>query len=989
LNKHFLWLPIALFLFTLAFFYRQITTDFVLARGDTFAYFYPYWQARSEALMAGRLPLWSPHLFMGVPLLANSQLGTFYPLNWLVAPLPLLEAMRLSMVLHVGWALAGAYVLARSAARLDRLPALTAAIVFAFGGYMLGRVEQINQLQGLSWLPWLLLILHHAGTRPGRATPLLALALGLQFFTGHTQTVFISGVGMGIYALCLPGRWRRLLMLALASVLAMMLALPQLIPTLELTSVSNRSGGLNTNEATAFSFNPFLAGRGLLPSYDLPIFTEYIAYPGIVALALAVAGVIGSGLNRRGTEDAEKVSSLSLSSLLNKLFTPSFPWLVLILVGVVFALGQYTPVYWWLASLPGFNLFRVPARWLVLAALGIALLAGIGAQALPALTVRRRLVVTGVWLAVIAACAGAALLLTARNPEPVPATPPGDTTLLGWGVAMVVGILAINLFNHQDAKDAKKGFVSESKPAGGMDAINGVRTNMALYGRHLWRPLKSYEYLLSISSSILLIKPFFPSFWRLGVVLLVTAELWFAARALPYNQLVPPDVVTGQRFTVSQMLALNQDDTPPGRLLSITNLLFDPGDRAALEARYRGLGMSETEIRTAFVALKQQESLSVNLPLYWGIPTVDGFDGGVLPTRYYSAFVSLMTPSDALRTIDGRLREILAQESCRGACVPDVRWLALTNTRYLLTDKIYDVWHDDAAYDTTLTRTLIAGETLTMRASATLTTSHIDVLLVGSAPQLTGVIDAEGRVTDAQLTGEVITQIDDATLIRYTLETVTPIAGAQIEATDTVEVRALTLRDMRANVFQQTQPEGWQRILSSDIELYENLNVLPRAWVVGDAQFVADDIYGTEAALEIMRAASFDPARSVVLASQPLEGTERTAGFSPLSVAATVLSYSDERIVVTVESEAAGYLLLSDAWYPGWRATVNGSETSVLRANVMFRAVAIPAGRSEVVFEYRPVWLAWLPVMALGWLVVGGLAVVAFRYKSNVLSQTA
>ncbi|MDX2139523.1 MAG: hypothetical protein SF123_15670 [Chloroflexota bacterium] len=925
-----MWLCIVFALLTLAFFYPHITTDFVLARGDTFAYFYPYWQVRSEALMAGRLPLWAPELFMGVPLLANSQLGTFYPPNWLVAPLPLLDAMRLSMLLHVGWALAGAYLLARRAARLDRLPALTAAAVFAFGGYMLGRVEQINQLQGLSWLPWLLLILHHADTRPRRATLLLALALGLQFFTGHTQTVFISGVGMGIYTLCLPGRWRRLRTLVIASLLALVLALPQLIPTIELTSVSNRSGGLNPNEATAFSFNPFLAGRGLLPGYDLPIFTEYIAYPGILALALAVAGVIGKSSKHQDSKVTGSERRVLIQD--NRGFSPAFPWIVLTLVSIVFALGQYTPIYWWLASLPGFNLFRVPARWLVLVALGIAILAGIGSQALPSFTLRLRWVVTGVWLAIIAACAGAALLLTTRNPEPVPAPPPGDATLLGWTVAVGMGIVVI--------------------------------------------------YLLSRHSTPLN-KHFSPFSWRLGVLLLVTAELWFAARALPYNQLVPSDVVTGQRFTVSQMLALNENDTPPGRLLSITNLLFDPGDRAALEARYRGLGMSEAEIRTAFVALKQQESLSVNLPLYWGIPTIDGFDGGVLPTRYYSAFASLMTPPDALRTIDGRLREILAQESCRGACMPDSRWLALTNTRYLLTDKIYDVWHDDAAYDTTLARTLIAGEVLRMRAAAPLVTTHIDTLVVGAAPQLTRVIDAEGRTTDVQLTGEVVTQIDDATLVRYTLETVTAIVGAQVEATGAVEVRALTLRDMRANVFQQTQPEGWQRILSSDIELYANLNVLPRAWVVGSAQFVADDIYGTEAALDIMRDSAFDPARSVVLAGSSDGEARQTTGIMPVSAAAEVISYNDERIVISVESDTPGYLLLSDAWYPGWHATINGRETPVLRANVMFRAVGIPAEQSEVVFEYRPVWLTWLPMMALSWLVVGGLTIFTTLQKPS------
>ena len=90
------------------------------------------------------------------------------------------------------------YGLARQGARLDRLPALLAACVFAFGGYLGGRVEQINQLQGLSWLPWAMLLLYLAPRRPLLYTPLLACALALQVFTGHTQTVFITVVGLGV-----------------------------------------------------------------------------------------------------------------------------------------------------------------------------------------------------------------------------------------------------------------------------------------------------------------------------------------------------------------------------------------------------------------------------------------------------------------------------------------------------------------------------------------------------------------------------------------------------------------------------------------------------------------------------------------------------------------------------------------------------------------------------------------------------------------------
>jgi uncharacterized membrane protein YfhO len=52
--------------------------------------------------------------------------------------------------------------------------------------------------------------------------------------------------------------------------------------------------------------------------------------------------------------------------------------------------------------------------------------------------------------------------------------------------------------------------------------------------------------------------------------------------------------------------------------------------------------------------------------------------------------------------------------------------------------------------------------------------------------------------------------------------------------------------------------------------------------------------------------------------------------------------------------DAPGYLVLADTWYPGWRATVDGAPTEVLRANHAFRAVRLEAGEHVVDMVYRP-----------------------------------
>lgn len=879
-------LPAAVLLtLTLLFFHKLAFTDLILARGDTFAYFYPYWGVRNAALIQGQLPLWTPNLFMGVPLLANSQLGTFYPLNWPLVALTPPDGIRVSILIHVFWALLGVYTLARR--QLETLPALAAAAVFGLGGYVGAHVEQINQLQGISWIPWLFWLYARALDETRRSASIrLALLLGaglaLQFLSGHTQTVFITGVGLAIYGLAaafvLTTRGRRasplqnifkaLLTLAVSTLIALPLIVPQLIPTLELMSVSNRSGGLNPNQATAFSFNPLVMGRGLLPSYDSLVFGEYVAYGGVIGFGLALVGAF-----------APRQSHYTRVRAV---------WLAVMLVGLALAFGEFNPLYWTLAGLPGFNLFRVPARWLALFALGAAMLAGVGLQTL---VDRSYLPDWRVFAAVVIVTGGLALgsTLITRTPEDVigPAAPT-PVTWIGWGAALAVLMIIL-------------------------------RTRQA-------SPLQKFTTPL------------------LSAALLV--ELFFASGMLPFNILSTPDTYHAQRFTVSQMRAYAQEQTPPGRVLSITDLLFDPGDRATLEARYRRYGLSDLSVRLGLVGAKMQDALAANLPLAWNIPTVDGFDGGVLPTMYYTAFTSLMLPDGELRTLDGRLREILAREDCRGACIPDQLWLNLTNTRYLLTDKIYDVWHEDVAYDTQFTLT-----------SARLPTPHfeadaVDALLTCARANCACPAIRLGE----ELRAGNITRVGDFSLCRLRANAGVTADTLELEIPVGVTVHALTLVDRRTGDFLQLVPDpNWRRVLSSDIKLYENQAALPRVFVVHEAVTVPDDIYGTEDALNLMRAPDFDPARMVVLAANDESAVEMQNASSEST--STITHYSAERVEIQVSATTDSYLVLTDAYYPGWAAKVNGQPAHIFRANVMFRAVHIPAGQSEITFVYHPLWL--------------------------------
>ena len=130
--------------------------------------------------------------------------------------------------------------------------------------------------------------------------------------------------------------------------------------------------------------------------------------------------------------------------------------------------------------------------------------------------------------------------------------------------------------------------------------------------------------------------------------------------------------------------------------------------------------------------------------------------------------------------------------------------------------------------------------------------------------------------------------------------------------------------------------------------VYRNPYALPRAWWTPAALCAADG----EDALRLMSRADFDPRRAVILEGCQEAGAPAAAGGGAL--AAVALRYRPNAVTISVDAPAAGYLVLADTYYPGWKATVDGKPSVIQRANFAFRAVAVPAGSHTVDFQYAP-----------------------------------
>lgn len=191
----------------LLFFWKLVFTNLILVGVDSLLYFYPYKAYVAQALSAGRFPLWNPHLFMGAPLFANMQTAILYPPHWPLLWLPAPKQVTASIVLHVALAGWGTVAYARRSLKLGWYGALTAAVIFALGGFVGAQTEHVNQLNVMAWLPWAFLLLDVSVQSRRRLAPTLGLGLvvALMLLAGHAQATFICLVALGLYAVA--GGW--------------------------------------------------------------------------------------------------------------------------------------------------------------------------------------------------------------------------------------------------------------------------------------------------------------------------------------------------------------------------------------------------------------------------------------------------------------------------------------------------------------------------------------------------------------------------------------------------------------------------------------------------------------------------------------------------------------------------------------------------------------------------------------------------------------
>ena len=163
------------------------------------------------------------------------------------------------------------------------------------------------------------------------------------------------------------------------------------------------------------------------------------------------------------------------------------------------------------------------------------------------------------------------------------------------------------------------------------------------------------------------------------------------------------------------------------------------------------------------------------------------------------------------------------------------------------------------------------------------------------------------------------------------------------------------------------------------INIYENRKVMPRAFVVFDVKLVENNINAIENFLDD----SFDPRFQALVESKSEEKLKLKNQNNLEFEHAEIISYLPCKIKIKVNNKRDGLLVLTDSFYKGWKAYIDGEEVEIYPTNVAFRGIYAPEGEYEVLFLYKPDSFKYSIYITAAGLMVCFLLLIIHRKKLN------
>jgi hypothetical protein len=385
---------LSLFLITIIYYWPVLSLSGTIWN-DFVEQYLPYRMFATRALKALTFPFWNPYSFSGMPFFADLQTAVLYPFNLLLALLSSKNGtnaviFEYQIIFHIFLAGVFTYLLARNFQR-SVFASIAAAITFMFSGFATTHIFHISIIHSLPWLPLSLLLLHKTLKQSSLLyAALCGLSLSFLSLAGHPQMILYTHYLLGAYLLYhlyeirkeipLHRKWIIAISLFCLSVFSGIgISAVQLLPVRELSQESVRPK-MTFEEASEGSFRPYRFITMIVPNYfGIPnrqniqatspywgmvhddfdpgrhYYWETSMYVGIVTIMLSIIALIAFRS------------------------PPMIFFFIISTLTLIIALGQSGGLYFILYHImPGFKMFRSPARIALIFSLSSALCAAFG-----------------------------------------------------------------------------------------------------------------------------------------------------------------------------------------------------------------------------------------------------------------------------------------------------------------------------------------------------------------------------------------------------------------------------------------------------------------------------------------------------------------------------------------------------------------------------------------------------------------------------------
>ncbi len=855
--------------------------------------------------------LWTTDLQGGFPLMADPQVAIWYPISYLLKSLISSE--------DIAWNLfvISAYILA-SFFTYGYIYSLTQSVIAAYGGgfiygmsgFMISHIEHTNMIQAAIWLPlslWALEKLRHKIDKVWIVIAVISITINI--FAGHPQItvyslilIILYGLILGINAPVKTIKYYQIIGLIL--IFGIALASVQIIPTLELSTLSVRDE-ITFNFYTQYTLPPpeiiklifpYFFGGGNSRLYNINYFgswtlTETTGYIGICTLILAVIGFISHGQK-----------------------TVAKFWLIIVILSLLIAFGESTPLGWLSYQVPIYNKFRCLARHFLEMSLGISVLASLGIQSL-----QNNKISQSLWLKIMGVFTGILLLalfyidffikpliIANKSLDSENIINFKNPALIVPLIIFLVSILTIQLVLFIINK-------FNFKPIGIL-LILLIILDLSSFS-YFWNWQKEsyyYEYTLIESH---------PSAMKYRDILNTENQRMISLEGvLGAMENMRPNL--SRKWQIPNASIYNP--LLLRRYAELFNADYASGIKTASWAENDNQTFNLMAIRYVFMTRKKYSNLTTKKGILWidHDMTLNLGKECVIDNEK-NLKVSYTLPQE----IEANTIAIVNHLSCS---------INIQNNTDILKITITD------SEGKTQIKTLKAGKD-----TAEYAYDNLDNLVKHEKAK--NIFD---NFPDGNVYLSLIPLDKPETIKNIEIEYLPPQGSINVKKITFVNEEKKEFYPFNEIENSLSNSSRWHYVEDiNETTVYENKSALPRVWLVPKVMTLTpEEIMNTIKTSSLPDNSIYNP-RGVALVEENINFQE--VKFDTKSKA-KIIKETATSVDIKTDSNAPTFLVLSDTYYPGWQSTIDGKKTRVFVTNYLGRGIILPKGKHIVKFEFKP-----------------------------------